>query len=359
MDKKVILLCDDDKTDRILFKKYLHKNQLLDYGIIEVSNSAELFDLLDNQQTNIYILFLDYFLGDKSGLEILQEIVEKNIAPVIMITGSGDEEIAVECMKEGASDYLPKDTLANQNLGKIIFQAREKWEIKRERDHLLGLAAHELRSPISVILGYAEILKTYDDIGEDEKNQMLDAIRERSNHLLTIINGLLDVTRIDSGIVTLKKAKCNIVNLTRKISSEYRLTSKKKGIEIIFASNIGVPVIEIDPDRIQEVISNILDNAIKYSERNTKINVIVSGNHNHVQVDVIDKGQGIKESELKFLFELFSSKKISSLPTGQEPSTGIGLAICKKVIDAHGGHILVESKPGIGSKFSIILPRKH
>lgn len=354
-DKIRILICDDDKTDRILFRKYLNKNSKNKYELIEVSGANEFNSMLTDKSVSYDLIFLDYYLGDKTGLTLLKEIIIQNIAPVIMLTGRGDEETAVECMKEGAFDYLPKESLPEQNLWKIIEQALEKWEIKKERDQLLGIAAHELRNPISVILGYAEILKSFNDIDVEEQKEMLEVIKERSLHLLNIINGILDITRIEKGIVSLKKVNYDIVDLCRKISSEFKYASDKKGITILFESKLESLEIEIDPHRIREVISNLIDNAVKYSRSGTKITVKLIATDKNVRIDVCDQGQGIKESELKYLFELFSSKKISSIPTGEEQSTGIGLAICKKVIDAHNGQLLVESKPGKGSKFSVIL----
>jgi signal transduction histidine kinase len=355
-EKKTIIICDDDMTDIKLFKKYLGSEKLIRYNILEANNAIDLSVLINNKEQDVDLIFLDFYLGAERGIDLLKEIRKSNKAPVIMLTGRGDEEIAVECMKEGAVDYISKDTLPDIDIPKAIQQAIDKWEIEMERNQLLGIAAHELRNPIAVILGYTEMLQTFQDIETKQRNEMINIIHERSNHLLNIINELLDVTRIDKGIIVLKKKKVDVVSLVKKKTSDYKFLAEKKNIAINFSCSLDSFDCLIDPDRIEEVLSNFIDNAIKYSPRDTAIDIAVLLKDDRVEIRIKDQGLGIKENELKFLFELFSSKKISTLPTGQESRTGIGLAICKKVIDAHNGQVFVESKVGVGTIFDIILP---
>ncbi len=354
--KRRLLICDDDKTDIKLFKKYLGPEKLAKYELLESSNPEEFFSILNSKKSTVDLVFLDFYLGAQNGLELLKEIRVNNLAPVIMLTGRGDEEVAVECMKEGAMDYISKDTLPEYDLEKAINNAIGKWKIEQERDQLLGIAAHELRNPIAVILGYTELLQTYDDIDELKKNEIVDIIRERSHHLLNIINELLNITRIDKGIIVLNKIQYDIVALLQKKVHDYKLIADKKKIDITFSPSLPSIIVNLDPNRIEEVLSNFIDNAIKYSKQGTVVNISVAQNNNKIEIKIEDHGLGIKEEEVQFLFNLFSSKKISTLPTGDESRTGLGLAICKKVIDAHGGEILVESKVGKGSTFSILLP---
>lgn len=356
MKKRTILLCDDDPVDRKLFKKYLSTVRPSDYLVLEAENSAELNSFLADKNVEADIIFLDYYLGAENGVDILRELRKSNSAPVIMLTGRGDQEIAVECMKEGAMDYIPKETLHETDLRKLIRQAEEKWELERERDQLLGIAAHELRNPLAVILGYTEILQTYDELPAEKKSEILNVIHERSHHLLNIINELLTVTRVDKGIINLKKKQVNLHELLVKKVADYQLQAAKKSITILYNGEAENAEAVIDRDRIEEVVANLLDNAIKYSPRDRKVHVSLGRTGTAITITIRDEGQGIKEEELKFLFKLFSSKKISTLPTGEEASTGLGLAISKKVIDAHGGEIAVESRVGQGTSFKVILP---
>lgn len=354
--KKTIIICDDDRTDIKLFRKHLASEHNLQFELFEATNSRELYNLLSDNTHLIDIIFLDYYIGVENGIDLLKVIRKENKAPVIMLTGSGGEEIAVECMKEGAMDYIPKDTLPDVDISKIIQLAIDKWIIERERNQLLGIAAHELRSPIGVILGYTDILKTGAEPDKHERAEIYNIIYERSNHVLNIINELLDITRIDKGIVVLKKKNTDLVSLIDKKTNDFQLLSEKKNIKIEFKNDYEKLEILIDPNRIEEVLSNMIDNAIKYSLPDTNIELSLLEKNDNVEIRIQDHGLGIKENELKYLFELFSSRKISTLPTGEESRTGLGLAICKKVIDAHNGEILVNSSVGKGTLLTIILP---
>ena len=354
--KKKFVICDDDLTDIKLFKKQLGSNKLKHIELIELTKGCDLLNLLKENNSDIDLVFLDYYLGAESGIEILREIRTDNLVPVIMLTGRGDEEIAVECMKEGAMDYVPKDALPEIDIMKTVQRACEKWEIERERNQLLGIAAHELRNPIAVISGYTEMLQTYEELESEKRGEIYKIINERANHLLNIINDLLDISRIDKGIIKLKKKDVDLVALVKKKASDYHLLGAKKKIMVEFCSDINKLMAPFDIDRVEEVLSNLIDNAIKYSPRGTCVKVSVYKNAGYAVFSIEDHGLGIREDELKYLFNLFSSKKISTLPTGDEARTGLGLAICKKVIDAHGGEIIVESKVNEGSKFIVSLP---
>lgn len=354
--RRTIIICDDDKIDIKLFKKFFGGEHLKEFMLLEAENSEGLNQLINFNPNGIDLIFLDYYLGEQNGLEILKQLRKSNKIPVIMLTGSRDEKIAVECMKEGAMDYIPKEILSKIDIIKTVQQAIDKWELERERDHLLGIAAHELRNPLAVILGYTEMIKSYDELNEETKNKFINIIHERANHLLEMINELLDITRIDKGIIVLKTIKCDLVSILQKHVDDFHFQASKKKISISFKSELTKFEIEIDPNRIEEVISNLIDNAIKYSPQNTKVIVSLEHYEDKVKICVKDEGLGIKENELKFLFKLFSSNNISTLPTGEESRTGLGLAICKKVIDAHNGEIIVESKVGMGTQFSILLP---
>lgn len=354
--QRKIIICDDDKIDIKLFKKFIGVEKLKVCNILEAGNADELYKLIKDNADSIDLIFLDYYLGEHNGLDILKKLRRSNKIPVIMLTGSGDEETAVECMKEGAMDYIPKDTLSKIDIMKTVQHAIDKWELERERDLLLGIAAHELRNPLAVILGYTEMLKTYYDLDQKTKNEFIDIIQERSNHLLDIINELLDITRIDKGIIVLKITKCDLVPLLQKQVNDSYFQASKKNITISLKTQLSKLEIEIDPNRIEEVLSNLIDNAVKYSPQKTKVIVSLEQLEEKVKICVKDEGLGIKENELKYLFKLFSSKNISTLPTGKESRTGLGLAICKKVIDAHNGEIIVESTVGKGTQFSILLP---
>jgi len=351
-----LLICDDDEGDIKLFKSFLLSSGKKDSLVYSAKNEIEINEQIQEHSAEIDIIFLDYNMPDKSGLEWLEEFKKLDVAPVVMLTGFGDEVTAVEAMKKGAVDYLPKNKLDSYELSKTINNALERWNIEKERDALLGIAAHELRNPLTTLYGYSQILENYNDIDQKKRSEIYSILKERTEYLLNVVNKLLDITRIDKGTISLIKSEHNFVDFVNSRIKDLSLQAERKKIELIFSSPESKLTAIYDEERMHEVISNLLDNAIKYSPYNSKLHIILEYSNQIISLSVSDEGPGIKEEELKHLFNLFSNVKISTQPTGDEKSTGLGLAICKKIISLHDGHISVESKIGRGSKFTIHLP---
>ncbi|MGB5892600.1 MAG: HAMP domain-containing sensor histidine kinase, partial [Ignavibacteriaceae bacterium] len=228
--------------------------------------------------------------------------------------------------------------------------------MENERDALLGIAAHELRNPLTTIQGYTQMLQMYDAINPENGKEMLSIIGERTRHMLDVINRLLNINSIDKGTLIINKGKNDIVSFLKNEINNFEMTAKSKNIKINFKTTIINLSVCFDKERFNEVTSNLLDNAIKYSEPNTNITVYLKREDNFVLIEISDEGPGIKEEEMKFLFNLFSNVKISTQPTAGEQSTGLGLAICKKIVSLHNGKINVVSEHGKGTTFSVFLP---
>lgn len=357
METKItILVCDDDPTDILILKKHLGK-AASDYNILEASSEEDIQYHITAEQSRIQLIFMDYYLRASTGLDWLKEITKTNFAPVIMLTGKGGEGIAVDLMKAGAFDYIPKERLLDHDVNKVILDTIQRWKTERERDHLLGIAAHEFRGPLAVIMGCSETMMSYPDLSESERQSFIAMIHDRSQHLSTLISQILDFGRIERGTISLNIKRRNIIGFLKKCIEQQQRIAQRKNIAIVFNTDMEDLQVEFDSNRLEEVIANIIDNAVKYSPRDTKVSVTLENAPEFVTVEISDEGQGIKEEELQFLFEMFSNKKISSRPTEGESSHGFGLAICKKIVDMHGGKIEVRRKQGKGSVFIVSLPR--
>ncbi len=349
-----ILICDDDFADIRIFKTYL-KSTNINCSVAEAVDDKSIELLLANK--NHYdVIFMDYNIPGKGGMEWLKFINQKNIAPVIILTGRGDEVVAAEAIKNGAFDYIPKDMLSKYELNKTINNCLERWEIKNERDSMIGIAAHEIRNPLATISGYLEILEMFDDIEPEKQLEIHAIIKERTAHLQTLINNLLDYTRIEQGKISLKKTNYDLILFLKEQMSNQKIKAELKKINLVFSSDLEKCEYLFDKNRFEEVTTNLIDNAIKYSPANSSIFIILTKDEKFINIEIKDEGQGIKEAELKFLFKLFSNVKISNKPTGGETSNGIGLAISKKVVQMHDGKISVKSEYGKGTSFIIELP---
>ena len=224
--------------------------------------------------------------------------------------------------------------------------------LNEQKNEILGIAAHDLRNPIGLIQVYAQMVA---ESIEGEPKNYVNIIISETEKLLRLLNDLLDISKIESGVYTLNKTETNYKTVVELCIRNNRHAAELKGISIQQELEAGDRLITIDGDKIEQAINNLITNALKFSNSGSTIKVILSGDSTYIKTAVVDQGLGIKEQELKTIFLPF--KRSSTLPTAGESSHGLGLAIVKKIIEAHGGLLHVESKWGVGSTFSFTLPQ--
>jgi signal transduction histidine kinase len=241
---------------------------------------------------------------------------------------------------------------AQRELTKKNFQLSK---LNEQKNQFLGMAAHDLRNPLSVIGMYSDFLidEASDVLGE-EHMEFLQVIRSSSEFMLKLINDLLDVSKIESGKLFLEIEPHNILDVIKHNVELNRViaNSKKINIDFTYSENIP-PVILFDRAKIDQVLNNLISNALKFSNPDKNVGVMLERLDDEILVSVKDEGQGIPEDEVHKLFQPFSKTSVQS--TEGEKSTGLGLSISKRIVEAHGGKIGVESKYGAGSTFFFTL----
>ncbi|MDZ7771843.1 MAG: HAMP domain-containing sensor histidine kinase [Balneolaceae bacterium] len=246
--------------------------------------------------------------------------------------------------------------MAQRKLAKKTSQLER---INEQKNMMLGMAAHDLRNPLSAILGFSSLLLEDHEESGCFTDQQLDFIREihsSSKLMLHMVEDMLDISSIESGKVEINRQEVDLVDLMRHTASLYRGESDKKGIALCLQLTDEPRRIEADRHKLVQVLNNLLSNAIKYSESGTTVTL---GMHEEKANDSVtffvrDEGVGISEEDIDKLFQPFA--KLKSRPTAGERSTGLGLAITRKIVQAHGGRIRVESEVGRGSTFYVSLP---
>ena len=223
------------------------------------------------------------------------------------------------------------------------------------KNEFLGMAAHDLRSPIGNIQGLAELL--LDDgaaMGDDERSEIAAMIRNLSQSMMNLLNNLLDITTIESGKIDLQPMPVSMVPYLMEIEHYHRRLAEHKKIRLVTEVPEHIPMVCFDKERIRQVLNNLLSNAIKFSPMHTVVCLRVQPTAAGIEFSVVDQGQGIRPEEQSKLFGAF--QRTSSKPTAGEHSTGLGLSICKKIVELHDGTIGVESEVGRGSRFFFTLP---
>lgn len=352
-----ILICDDSPTDRRLLIHLLGQVEACQFDCQEAGSAGEIRSALDDRQFDL--IFLDLRLPDRDGLDWLAEIVERKLAPVVMLTGSGDKKDIVAAMRSGAADYLIKDELFPERIGLAVDGALKLWRLITERDLLLGTATHEIRNPLAGIAMYLEILeKNWRQYEPAKVDELIGKTRQTVRELLEMLGELLDLEKIKKGTVSLELAPVKIGELLQEKCSFFLPQAEHKKIVLVLRPVDAALVVEADPQRLGEVLDNFISNALKYSPAGATVTLEATRAGDELHAAVTDTGPGIAAEELDRLFVAFPAKKVSTRPTGGERSTGLGLAICKKIIELHSGRVGVDSQLGKGSAFWFNIPFK-
>lgn len=224
--------------------------------------------------------------------------------------------------------------------------------LNQEKDRFLGIAAHDLRNPLSSMRGLSQLMLEM-PLEPAQQREFLETIQRTSNEALALVNDLLDVSVIESGRLELRRGEHDVAELVRQRLRHQEPHARRKDIGLQFETEGALPA-SIDPARFSQVIDNLTSNAIKYSPPGSVVRVTLRPAGGRFELAVKDEGPGISEEDRTKLFRSFQT--LSARPTGGEKATGLGLAIVKKIVDAHDGTIDVESEPGAGSRFTVSLP---
>ncbi|OGU75855.1 MAG: hypothetical protein A3G43_09425 [Ignavibacteria bacterium RIFCSPLOWO2_12_FULL_56_21] len=227
-------------------------------------------------------------------------------------------------------------------------------EANEFKTQLLDLAAHDLKSPLISIRGFAQILRD-DPRTSPEARTSLETIRHLSQSMLTLINDLLDSSAIEQGKIQLVVKRVDLTSVVSAVIDLHRVTAKRKLQTIVFdPAPPGACLINADVGRMQTIVENLVTNAIKFSGHGTTIHVAVVSRNGQARVTVADEGPGLTAEDRHRLFGRF--QKLSARPTGGEGSTGLGLSIVKQLVELHAGRVDVQSAPGAGSTFILEFP---
>jgi signal transduction histidine kinase len=229
--------------------------------------------------------------------------------------------------------------------------------VNRLKDEFVGMAAHDLRSPLAVVEMYAAfLLEDSSSRLTAKEREFLSVISKQGRFMLNLINDLLDVTRIESGHLDLKQSAGDWVAFVRHNAGLNGVLAGRRGVTVEVEVACPEPlVMSFDPNRMEQVLNNLVGNAVKFSPAGSRIVVRASCEGAFARVSVIDNGPGIPAEEVPALFKPFY-RGSTPLPPG-ERSTGLGLPIARRIVEAHGGTVGVESQVGRGSTFWFTLPR--
>ncbi|MGJ9456853.1 ATP-binding protein [Oceanobacillus sp. CF4.6] len=275
----------------------------------------------------------------------------------------GEQAVLREISLQGRNFVMLMTPLYDQSYVRgavaVIRDMTEERRLDKLRKDFIANVSHELRTPISMLQGYSEAI--VDDIADtkEEKNELAQIIHEESLRMGRLVNELLDLARMESGQIHLNVETLGIESYIKRIVNKFKGLASDNEIDLTLTMNVDFPNTSFDPDRIEQVFTNLIDNAIRHTSKGGTVRVAVTNKPEEFYVEVNDSGSGIPEEDLPFIFERFYKADKSRVRSKEKKGTGLGLAIAKNIIDAHKGTIQVKSKLNQGTTFSFKLPQNH
>ncbi|MCB9800137.1 MAG: hybrid sensor histidine kinase/response regulator [Candidatus Omnitrophica bacterium] len=351
-----ILIIEDREDDALLMQKLLLKCSGVDesFQTVQTRSLSEAFQALS--QDHFDLVLLDLSLPEAQDFRAFESI--RAVAPhmpIVICAGIQHEKVAVDAISKGAQDYLIKGKIDQQNLARVLRYALHRSKFEKMRQEFVGMIVHELRSPLVVSMdSVAQILEgILGEITPDQK-LFLTMAHDNMNRLNLLIDDILDMTKMELGAIDLKKSTFDLVELVKQITANFSSQARKKNIELKMQMPEMPVYVYADPEKIQQVLINLISNAVKFIESGyVEASIIDQGAF--VECRIKDTGYGISQEDQKRLFDKF--KQFGRRNKKGQKGTGLGLAICKGIMDAHQGAIRVESSEGSGACFIFTIPK--
>ena len=343
------VICNDIAGDQMM--KYWRDDALKRGCYSSITMPIKIY----NEVIGVYNLFADmpeYF--NKEEVELLTNVTA-NIA--FAIEAIDNEKVRRQAEEELKNYGLYLEETVKQRTAELE-SARDRAEsADRVKSAFLATMSHELRTPLNSVIGFSGILlQNIPGPLNEEQRKQLKMIQASGRHLLSVINDILDLSKIEVGLLTTNFEHFNIQNVIEEVMKLEWLSAVNKGLTMKFEKNPEIEEIFSDRQRVKQVLLNLVNNAIKFTEKGS-VSIVCSNNSDWVNIDVIDTGIGIKEEDFGKLFSPFI--QIDSELTRKHQGSGLGLSISKKLIDLLHGTISVKSEFGTGSTFTISLPVKE
>jgi len=375
-----VLVVDDDPVDRLYCVTCLKRSDSQVYEIAEAESGEATLLALESEQFDC--MLLDQNLPDVTGIELLKKLNEKELTKgmaVIILTGQDTVEVAAQALRGGAADYVQKKSVSTDSLGRAIGNATEKVRLElaifqerevlananeqlrakhREIQNFYHQVSHELRTPLTSLREFVSIV--FDGLAEnhDEQQEYLNYAMESCDRLSSLVEDLIDATRVESGKLRLKVDWVAARSVLDLLERTLNGITRDAGLEVSYTTADDLPLMWADQERLLQVLTILMTNAVKFTAEGGKIRVAAENAEVDgvpmVRLSVKDTGCGIAEDDLDAVFSrLYQVEKIEN-----EASTGLGLglSIAKELVESHHGSIGVVSEPQVGSTFFVCIP---
>lgn len=360
-DLPTILVVDDEPANCMLFERILRPT----YQVIVVGNGAEALERLAGQAVDLVLL--DISLPVMNGLMVLQHIRSNPATsqlPVMMVSALSENEDIVRSLELGANDYIVKPVNVEVTRARVKTQITLKRLLDEKqrtidelhaaqeiRRRLFRVASHDLKAPLANIRMAEYILR--ESVGDDKVGQqILDTMVLTIENMQEVISEFLDAAAFENGKLAITLQETSVQDRVMDVLIQYQVAADKKNIQFDLGALEGT--IRADSVRFKQVLSNLVSNAIKYSPFNSVVSIWAEHTGSRIRINVADQGKGIPVEERHLLFQEYG--KLSTRPTGDESSTGLGLWIVKQLVTLQNGQVGVDCPADGGSIFWVEFP---
>jgi signal transduction histidine kinase len=372
-----VLLVEDDAGDAEVVKRLLAKSARTRFQLEWVQSIDGAEERL--QKNGCDLLLLDLGLPPAHDLEGLARLHKEDTrVPIVIVTDQNDETMALRALQEGAQDYLIKGNLTTDNLVRAIRHATERQnlvsrlaetrivlenrnkrlaKLYRTAHKFVDNVSHEFRTPLTVIKEYVSIIKDGIVGGvSDEQRQMLAVVEDRADDLNTMVDDMLDVSKLEAGLLGVYRKRCQAADIVAHVRPALERKASTKGVDLEWNVEDGLAPVYCDAEKVGRVLINLSINAIKFCGQpgHVRVSCHRCPGAAGVELSVTDNGPGISEENQQAIFRRF--KQLSESVRSSTKGFGLGLSIAKELAGANLGEIRVDSQPGCGSTFSFTLP---
>ena len=368
-----ILLVEDSPGDARLIRETLRDAGSLAFELRHVDRLAAALPLLAAREADVVLL--DLSLPDAHGLEtVTRTLAAAPEVPIVVLTGLDDETVAIQAVQAGAQDYLVKGQVEPGMLARALRYAMERKRLEAEREGLLALeheartaaeaavrardevlriVAHDIGNSLSAVKIHALVLERTLPADEafGEARKRTGAIRDLTAQMDRLRQDLLDVAAIEAGRLSVDPAELEVGAVVAEAVAALAELAAEKGVALSASAAPGLPRVWADRERVLQVLANLCGNAVKFTPSGGRVEVRAEDAGGAVRVSCADTGPGIAADDLPHVFDRFWQARST-----RRAGAGLGLAIARGIVEAHGGAISADSTPGEGSTFAFTLP---
>jgi two-component system sensor histidine kinase/response regulator len=339
-----ILVVDDNEMNRDVLSRRLERQG---FKVVIASGGREALELIETVHFDLCLF--DIMMPEVSGLDAL--------AVIIMVTAKTQREDVVAALEMGANDYVTKPV----DFPVLLARVRTHLELHRLsalKDEFLAIASHDLKNPLTEVLGVASLVEVMVPPGTpmpQKLHHLVSNMKKSARRMQAIIEDFLDFQALENNALELAHDQVDLVEIMREVVSSNDTYAAQKAVRLEVDFEADLPVVPGDKARLSQVMQNLVDNALKYGLPYGVCTIAIKRDGEQVRVEVRDCGPGLQEADQTRVFDKFV--RVGSVPTGGEKSSGVGLNICKQLIELHGGAIGVHNSVGGGATFWFTLPQ--